>query len=113
MGSGSLRELLVLEKIGYGGVYVTDPVVPTFCEPKLTAGAPKCVTVAKHEKSAILQAPDANRKMELPTVVHFGTLLLRRRRQLRILEGQDVGIADTYTFFVGVRGPDHGLWLAA
>ena len=36
MGSGSLRELLVLEKIGYGGVYVTDPVVPTFCRPKLT-----------------------------------------------------------------------------
>ena len=46
MGSGSLRELLVLEKIGYGGVYVTDPVVPTFCEPKLTARGQGCVTVA-------------------------------------------------------------------
>ena len=46
MGSGSLRELLILEKIGYGGVYVTDPVLPTFCEPKLTARGQKCVTVA-------------------------------------------------------------------
>ena len=45
MGSGLLRELLILEKIGYGGVYVTDPVVPTFCEPKLTARGQKCETV--------------------------------------------------------------------
>ena len=45
MGSGSLRELLVLKKIAFGGVYVTDPVVPTFCEPKLTAWGQKCVTV--------------------------------------------------------------------
>ena len=37
MGSGSLRELLILEKIAFGGVYVTDPVVPTFSDPKLTA----------------------------------------------------------------------------
>ena len=37
MGSGSLRELLVLEKIAFGRVYVTDPVVPTFWGPELTA----------------------------------------------------------------------------
>ena len=47
MGSGSLRERLVLEKIGYGGVYVADPVVQTFCEPKLTARDQGCVTVEK------------------------------------------------------------------
>ena len=48
MGSGSPRELLVLEKIAFGGgVYVTDPVVPTFCAPKLTARSQKCVTVEK------------------------------------------------------------------
>ena len=48
MGSGSLRELPVLQKIafGEGGVYVTDPVVPTFCAPKLTARGQKCVTAA-------------------------------------------------------------------
>ena len=46
MGSGSPRELLVLQKIAFGGVYVTDPVVPTFCEPKLTARGQGCVTVA-------------------------------------------------------------------
>ena len=45
MGSGLLRELLILEKIGYGGVYVTDPVVPTFFEPKLTDWIQECVTV--------------------------------------------------------------------
>ena len=38
MGSGSPRELLVLEKIGFGGVYVTDQVVPTFSGPELTPG---------------------------------------------------------------------------
>ena len=37
LGSGSLRELLMLEQIAWGGVYVTDPVVPTFLDPKLTA----------------------------------------------------------------------------
>ena len=47
MGSGSPRELLVLEKITFGGVYVTDPVVPTFLEPKLTARGQTCVTVEK------------------------------------------------------------------
>ena len=36
MGSGSLRELLMSEKIAFGGVYVTDLVVPTFLGPKLT-----------------------------------------------------------------------------
>ena len=52
MGSGSLRELLMLEKIAFffffgggGGVYVTDPVAPTFSGPQLTAWGPKCVTV--------------------------------------------------------------------
>ena len=50
MGSGSLRELLILEKIGYGGVYVTDPVVPTHWGPELMAEAPPCVTVDNSEK---------------------------------------------------------------
>ena len=45
MGSGSLRELLVLEKIAFGGVYVTDPVVPTFSGPQLTARCRKCAAV--------------------------------------------------------------------
>ena len=47
MGSGLLRELLILEKIGYGGVYVTDPVVATFLDPKVTPWDQKCVTVEK------------------------------------------------------------------
>ena len=37
MGSGLLRELQLLENIAFGGVYVTDPVVPTVLGPKLTA----------------------------------------------------------------------------
>ena len=45
MGSGSLRELLILEKIAFGGVYATDPVVPTFLGPKLTGWMQGCVTV--------------------------------------------------------------------
>ena len=47
MGSGSPRELLVLEKITLGGVYVTDPVVPTFWGPKVTPWDQTCVTVGK------------------------------------------------------------------
>ena len=93
---------------------MTDPVVPTFSGPTLTAGALECVTVVNSEKKgAILQAPDAHRKMEVPTVTHLEGLLFRRRRQVRILEGQDVGISDSYKFFAGVRGPDHGFWLVA
>ena len=46
MGSGSLRELYLLKKIAFGGVYVTDPVVPTFWGPQLTATGQKCATVA-------------------------------------------------------------------
>ena len=37
MGCGLLRELYLLDKIAFGGVYVTDPVVPTVLGPKLTA----------------------------------------------------------------------------
>ena len=46
MGSGLLRELLMLEKIAFGGgIYVTDPVVPTVSGPKLTAWDQECDTV--------------------------------------------------------------------
>ena len=45
MGSGSLRELLMLKKIAFGGVYVTDPAVPTFLRPQLTAWGQKCGTL--------------------------------------------------------------------
>ena len=76
MGSGSLRELLVLEKIAFGGVYVTDPVLATFLDPKLTLWSQKCVTV---------EARHAHRKIKLLTVMHSGTSAFRKRRQLRIL----------------------------
>ena len=62
---------------------------------------------------AILQAPDANRKIELLTVTHSGTLAFRKRRQLRILGGHELAFADSCACFVGVGDPDHGLWLAA
>ena len=55
MGSGSLRELLILEKIGYGGVYVTDPVVATLSGPQLTAWGQKCDVVGNSLKKAVLQ----------------------------------------------------------
>ena len=64
-------------------------------------------------KVAILQAPDANRKIDLLTVTHSGTLVFRKRRQLRILGAQELAFADSCTFLFGVGDPDHGLWLAA
>ena len=64
-----------MEKIGSGGVYVTDPAVATFSGPELTDRAHECGTVAKpFEKGAILQAPNANRLIELSTVAHSDTL---------------------------------------
>ena len=58
MGSGLLRELLILEKIGYGGVYVTDPFAPTFSEPKLTPWGQQCATVGKIcDLTSLLMAP--------------------------------------------------------
>ena len=77
---------------------MTDPVVPTYSGPELTAEAAKCVTVVNSEKGAILQAPDAHRKIEVMTVTHSESLVFRRRRQLRILTAQELGIADSYTF---------------
>ena len=69
-----------MEKIGSGGVYVTDPAVATFSGPELTDRAQECVTVAKlFEKGAILPTPNANRVIELPTVVHSVTLAFRLR----------------------------------
>ena len=51
MGSGSLRELLIPEKIGYGVVYVTDPVVPTKSGPKLAVCIQECAAVdSRHKK---------------------------------------------------------------
>ena len=47
MGSGLLRELQFFQKIGFGGVDVTDPAVATFSGPELTDRAQECVTVAK------------------------------------------------------------------
>ena len=56
MGSGLLRELLILEKIAFGGVYVTDPAVPTVSGPKLTAWDQECVTVGNmHKKHVVNQ----------------------------------------------------------
>ena len=56
MGSGLLRELLILEKIAIGGVYVTDPAVPTVSGPKLTAWDQECVTVGNmHKKHYVNQ----------------------------------------------------------
>ena len=47
MGSGLLRELYLVEKIGFVGVYVTDPAVATFSGPELTDRAQGRVTVAE------------------------------------------------------------------
>ena len=61
MGCGLLRELQFLKKITFGGVYMTDPVVPTFSGPQLTGGCLKCVTAELlPPKVAGLQAPNAN-----------------------------------------------------
>ena len=48
------------------------------------------------------------------TVIHSGISSSRRRRQLRIVRGQELVFADIHTFvFVGGGDLDHGLWLAA
>merc|ERR1711963_1091023 len=52
MGSGSPRELLVLEKVACGGVYATDPVVPTFSGPELTPRGPRMRNGRQHEQNA-------------------------------------------------------------
>ena len=92
---------------------MTDPAVQTFSGPEHTGGAPKYVTDDKFQKNAILQAPCANRKIELLTVKHPGTSAFRKRRQSRILGAQELAFADSCTFCVGMGVPDHGLWLAA
>ena len=85
MGSGLLRELLILEKIGYGGgVYVTDPVVATFLGPKVTAEAPKCVTV------------DNSQKMQ--SYNHQMPIHKKRCRQLHTLASHLFASADSYAF---------------
>ena len=65
------------------------------------------------QKVVIVQGATANRKMELLTVTQSGIPSLRRRRQLRILGGQELAFADSCTFFVGGGDLDYGLWLAA
>ena len=65
------------------------------------------------QKDAILQAPHANGKIELLTVVHSGTPAFRNPRQLHILGAQELAFADGCAFFVGVVDLDRGLWLAA
>ena len=51
MGSGLLRELQLLQKIGLGGgFYVTDPVVATSAGPYLTAWGQTCATVGSMSK---------------------------------------------------------------
>ena len=65
------------------------------------------------QKDAILQAPHANRKIELLTVVQSGVLAFRNPRQLHILGAEEFAFADSCTFSVGVVDSDHGLWLAA
>ena len=65
------------------------------------------------QKDAILQAPNANRNIELLTVTHSGTPVFRIRRQLHILGPQELAFADSCTLMIGGGDPDHGLWLAA
>ena len=45
MGSGLRRELELVKKFAFEGVYVTDPVVATFSGPELTERGEKCATL--------------------------------------------------------------------
>ena len=65
------------------------------------------------QKDVILQAPNANRKIELLTVAHSGTPAFRIRRRLHILGAQEVAFTDSCVLMIGGGDPDHGLWLAA
>ena len=62
---------------------------------------------------AILQAPNANRKIELLTVVHSGTAAFRNPRQLHILGAQELAFADSCALMIGGGDPDHRLMLVA
>ena len=64
-------------------------------------------------KDTILQAPHANRNIELLTVAHSGTPAFRIRRQLHILGAQELAFTDSCVLMIGGGDPDHGLWLAA
>ena len=57
-------------------------------------------------KIAILQAPDANRKIELLTFTLSVTLAFAKRRELCILGGHELAFADSCIFCVGVGDPD-------
>ena len=73
----------MLKKIAFGGVYVTDPVVPTFSDPKLTASAG-----ARAEGG-------------------------RSREQQQQRRAGAAAAAETDDDEDRRRDPDHGLWLAA
>ena len=80
---------------------------------------PECVTVDNSEKlrsyrrQMQIHKKSCRQLHNLAPVTQSGTLAFRKRRQLRILGGQELAFADSYTCFVGSGDPDHGLWLAA
>ena len=117
MGCGLLRELQFLEKItfGGGGGGLRDG---SGCGNLLGAITHRLDSRMRNcrqptQKDAILQAPNANRKIELLTVAHSGTPAFRIRRQLRILGPQELAFADSCTLMNGGADPDHRLWLVA
>ena len=65
------------------------------------------------EEVSNLRAPNANRKIDLMTVVRSGSQAFRNPRQLHILGDQELAFADSCVLMIGGGDPDHGLWLAA
>ena len=105
---------IVLEKrLLLGGLHDGSGCANLFGTKTHGLGSRMCNCRQPTHKDAFLQAPHANRKIELLTVTHSGTSAFRKRRQLRILGAQELAFADSCTFFVGMGDPDHGLWLAA
>ena len=76
MGCGLLRELKLLKKITWGGLYDGSGCADLFGAKThgVDAGMRDCPQPTKQD--AILQAPCASGRIELLTVVHAGTLAL-------------------------------------
>ena len=116
MGSGLLRELQFLKKITFfvwGGLHDGSGCA-NLCGTK-THGLDSRMRNCRQptQKDAILQAPNANRKIELLTVVRSGTPAFRNPRQLHILGVQEFAFADGCALMIGGGDPDHRLMLVA
>ena len=114
MGSGLLRELHLLKKIGSGGGLRDGSGCGNPCG-TITHGLDSRMRNCRQvtQTDVIPQAPNANRRIKLLTVAHSSIAAFLIRRQLHIPGLEKFAFADSCVLIIGGADPDHGLWLAA